>query len=54
MEELLNVTVPLIEEDTLFKSANDWEVEELINKIVPPIFVLPPLNVALCVTATGT
>jgi hypothetical protein len=53
-EELYTVIVPLIEDDTLFKSANEEDADELINKIVPPILVFPPLNVADCVTATGT
>ena len=36
------------------KDDDNPEAEELINKIVPPILVFPPLNVADCVTATGT
>ena len=50
---LLFVTVSLIEDDTAVNAANDCDVDELINNIVLLVFV-PPVNVALWVTATGT
>ena len=53
VDELFDVTVPLIEDDTAVNAANDCDVDALINNIVLLVFV-PPVNVALWVTATGT
>ena len=53
----LPVTTPIVPL-TLCDNANipalDDDIEPLIKISVPPILLLPPVNVALCVTATGT
>jgi hypothetical protein len=55
-DELYTVIVPLIDELTANTTSNDCDTDELIIKsisTVPPGKV-PPVNVADCVTATGT
>ena len=50
----VNDIVPLTERDTSNNAAFDDDTEPLIKINVPPMLLLPPVNNALCVTATGT
>ena len=50
----VNDIVPLTDFDNAAKFASDDDIEPLIKINVPPKLLLPPVNNALCVTATGT
>ena len=43
-DELYNVAVPLIDDETAFSCANDDDADELMYISVPPTLLLPPLN----------
>jgi hypothetical protein len=54
-DELYTVIVPLIEDDTLVIISKDCDNDELIIKSTSTApTIVPPSNVADCVTATGT
>ena len=53
VDELFDVTVPLIEDDTAVNAANDCDKDALIKRVVLDVFV-PPVKFNDCVTATGT